>query len=209
MISKHNYSTLTNCYAVILIIFIASGCAAKAPVPSAYLGTRVTLQQCDNDPSIQWWESEDFAWTRYNKVMLEPVGFSCGDAGDIDQQEMDELSEYAHRAIMDSLSPDFILTRDLGPGVLRIRLRITEIVKSRPLLNVITTTAVFVPLDMGGASIEAEFYDGEKGELMAAMTSKKRGTPLQVLGSLRQLGHAKSALDAWAKELKVALVTNP
>ncbi len=209
LILKQHSIRKTFRYAAFLILFLVSGCAVKAPEPSADLGARVPLKQCANDPSTQWWARDGFAWSRYSKVMLEHVAFSWGDANDISQQEMDDISAHTHRALEESLSPDFSLVQERGPGVLGVRLRITEVVTSRPFLNVITTAAVFVPLDMGGASIEAELYDGESGEMVAAMTAKKMGTPLQVIGSLSRFGHAKSALDTWAKELKAALVTQP
>jgi hypothetical protein len=47
------------------------------------------------------------------------------------------------------------------------------------------------------------------GERLAAMVDRKAGTPIQLAGAFKRLGHAKAAFEAWAKELKTALDTNP
>ena len=68
--------------------------------------------------------------------------------------------------------------------------------------------AVFVPLDMGGAAIEAEFLDSQTNEILAAMVDKKMGSPGKPRG-FTKMGYARAAFEDWAKELKKSLMTNP
>ncbi|MBU1727536.1 MAG: DUF3313 domain-containing protein, partial [Candidatus Omnitrophica bacterium] len=69
----------------------------------------------------------------------------------------------------------------------------------------LSAAAIGVPLDMGGAAIEAEFLDSETGERLGAIVDMKLGTPLDISG-FTSLGHAKGAFQRWAKELKQALL---
>lgn len=95
-----------------------------------------------------------------------------------------------------------------GVGVLRIRAAITDIIPANPLLNIVTTAAVFIPLDMGGAAMEAEFLDSVSNERLAAIVDRKQGSPLSpldIIGGFTKWGHAKGAFDKWAKELREAL----
>jgi hypothetical protein len=96
-----------------------------------------------------------------------------------------------------------------GPQALRIRAAITDIDTVNPALNLRTTVAVLVPLDMGGATIEVEFLDAESGERLAAMVDRKTGSPLKIFSGYSRLAHARGAFDQWADELKLALVENP
>jgi len=96
-----------------------------------------------------------------------------------------------------------------GPNVLKIRSIITDIDTSNPALNTLTTVALFLPLDMGGITIEVDFCDAITGERVAAMVDQKTGTPLQFKNGFSRFGHARGAFVQWAKELKLALATNP
>jgi hypothetical protein len=73
---------------------------------------------------------------------------------------------------------------------------------------VATTAAVFIPLDMGGAAIEAEFFDLHTNEQLAALVDRKIAHPLSpgdMIQGLTKWGHAKRAFDAWARMLRDSL----
>jgi len=79
----------------------------------------------------------------------------------------------------------------------------------RPALNVATPWVAFVPLDLGGAAVEAEFIDAFSGERLAAMVERKKDSPTNLKGGFTAWGHAKTAFREWAVELAQALKTHP
>lgn len=79
----------------------------------------------------------------------------------------------------------------------------------RPALNAATSLVAFVPVDVGGASIEVQFLDSETGERLAAGVDQKLGTTIDGIASFQRFGQAQQAFRDWARDLRVALETNP
>jgi Protein of unknown function (DUF3313) len=111
--------------------------------------------------------------------------------------------------VVTELADSHPVTKESGPDVLRVRAAIIDVVPANPALNVATTLVAFVPLDLGGAAIEAEFIDSLSGERLAAMVERKKGSPTNLKGGFTELGHARTAFHEWAVELKQALKTHP
>jgi hypothetical protein len=82
-------------------------------------------------------------------------------------------------------------------------------VPANPALNVATALVAFVPLDLGGAAIEAEFVDSVSAERLAAMVERNKRSPKNFKGGFTELGHARTAFQEWAVELEQALKTHP
>jgi hypothetical protein len=200
---------------VIAAVFIGlislQGCTKPAG-RTDFLASPMELMPCPESKEKLWWERPSFNWHSYKKVIIDPIAV-VGDAavGDNapERAEILEMEQYFQKSVAEKLAPEFAVVREPGPDVLRIRPAITRVDRANPLVNVVTTAAVFIPLDMGGASIEVEFLDSLTGERLAAMVETKSGTPLQLIASLSQYGHAENAMDDWASELKIALLDNP
>ena len=199
-------------FAVVILGFISLQGCAKPAGRTDFLASPVELKPCPESKEKLWWELPGFNWHSYKKVIIDPIA-TVGDAAEgenaPDRAEVLELERYFQKSVAEKLAPEFAVVREPGKDVLRIRPAISRIDRANPLLNVVTTAAVFVPLDMGGASVEVEFLDSLTGERLAAMVETKSGTPLQLVASWSQYGHAEKAMDAWASELKRALVDNP
>lgn len=126
-----------------------------------------------------------------------------------DQQELEEFCRDITAAFIDNLEPEYNIATTPGSDVLRIRTAIIDITPSNPALNLVTTIAVFMPLDTGGAAIAVEFLDSTNGKLLAAMVDHKTGTPFHLIGGFKKNGHAREAFDQWSEDLKLALINNP
>ena len=191
-------------------LIVLQGCAT-APRPTGYFAGDIELQPDPEDGSLLWWENPDFNWHHYSKVMLDPISVRI-DAATVDRkfkpQEIASLSRDFKDAVAEKLGPERVATTP-GPDVLRIRAAITDIDTSSPMLNLVTTAIAFVPMDMGGASIEVEFLDSVSGARLAAMADRKTGTPVQVISSFKRFGQTRAVFDQWAAELKSALASNP
>lgn len=210
MNSKGNKRWVGMFTVVALGLMALTGCAT-APVRSGYLGNYEGFMPDPKDKSLLWWEKADFDWRHYRQILLDPVRIRI--APKLERQftseELNALTEYFEKTVHDALGQKYPVVNEPGPDVLRIRAAITDIDPSNPALNLLTTAVVFVPVDMGGASLEAEFLDSVTGERLAAMVDRKTGTPIQLAGGFKRLGHAKAAFETWAEELKIALDTNP
>lgn len=191
----------------LIITVLLQGCAT-AKYQGSLLNSKIELKQCKGDTGKFWWEKPGFDWHNYNKVILEPIVLKI-DKKKFEREELQIAVNGFRKTIIERLSPEYIVVNEPGPNVLRIRSIITDIDTSNQVLNTLTTVALFLPLDMGGAAIEVEFFNSITGERVAAMVDQKTGTPLQFKNGFSRFGHAKGAFVEWAKELKLALATNP
>ena len=199
-------------YCIVLIGLISLQGCAKPAGKTDFLASPVELKPCPESKEKLWWERPDFNWHSYKKVIIDPiavVGDAAGGESAPDRADILKLEQYFQKSVTEKLAPEFAVVREPGTDVLRIRPAITRVERVKPLVNALTTVALFIPLDMGGASIEVEFLDSLTGERLAAMVETKSGTPLQLIASLSRYGHAENAMDDWASELKSALVDNP
>lgn len=206
---------LAKMYVVSAVVFWGmislQGCTKPAE-KTDFLPSQTELLPCRESKEKLWWERPGFDWHSYKKVIIDPVvvaGNAAGGHSAHDRTEVLELEGHFREIVAEKLAPEFSVVTEPGPDVLRIKPAITRVDRANPLLNLVTTAVVLVPLDMGGISIEVEFLDSLTGDILAAMVETKSGTPLQVVASFSQYGHAENAMEDWASELKRALVNNP
>lgn len=197
-------------HAVSLCVVLAVGCASPV-TPSGFLGDYSTLKPLSEDPAILYFEKPNVDWKPYAKLFFDPlVVYYSPDARNrqIDPAELNKLTDYFYRAVVDAVKDAYPIVSKREPGVLRIRAAITDLVPASPAVNVVTTAAVMIPLDMGGAAMEAEFLDAVTNERLAAIVDRKKALPLsprEFIAGFTTWGHAKIAFDRWAKELRQAL----
>jgi hypothetical protein len=136
-------------------VFALSGCAS-APPNSGFLNDYSRLHEDKyEDRSLQWYEKDNFNWQQYKKLMIDPVVVYFHPQAkyrQIDPEAVKKLTDYFREIIEEELADDYPIVTTPGPDVLRVRAAITEIVPANPAVNIVTTLAVLVPLDMGGCS---------------------------------------------------------
>jgi hypothetical protein len=191
----------------------AAGCATTGPPPpSGFLGSYAELRADPEDPSLLWWERDGFDWQRYRGVLLEPVAVYYHEQAaqrEISPADLEMLTDSFRDAVVARLGDEYRVTDEPAADVLRVRCAITEVKPVRPAVNAVTSAVAFVAVDIGGAAIEVEFLDSLTGERLAAGVDQKLGKRVDGLTALTRLGHAQQAFDAWARELRAALETNP
>ncbi len=69
--------------------------------------------------------------------------------------ELKKLTDGFREAVIEELGDTYPVVDNPAADVLRIRCAITDVVPSNAALNVATSLVAFVPVDMGGAAIEA------------------------------------------------------
>jgi len=201
--------SLARLAALLAVLVWVTGCAVQAPSPTGFLGDRAELRPDKyGNTGLLWYERAGFDWKQYKRVMLDPVIISLHPQAQnrgLAPDELKKLADEFRDIVVAELGADYPVTSESGADVLRIRAAITDVVPANPALNALTTAVAFVPMDMGGASLEAEFLDSRTGERLAAMAETKRGTPIDLKGGFTELGHARSAMKQWARDLKNAL----
>ncbi|MBI4357496.1 MAG: DUF3313 domain-containing protein [Gammaproteobacteria bacterium] len=193
----------------IALTILLAACAPKKPlVESGFLTHYDQLTQSMGDPLLREYEKKGVDWTRYRKLQIEPTTFKVREEEQkqykIDEKELSLLSQYFYEQVVQALGGDYPIVKEPGKDVLRVRLAITDAVPVSPALNILTVSTLLMPLDIGGASIEAEFLDSLTGERLYAIIQRKEGSAIHITEGYSRWSHVKSAMQAWAKELRMA-----
>jgi len=130
------------------------------------------------------------AWSGYDSIYIESVTLWVSDESkkpDPKQQQM--LTDTLYKAMHDKLGEKFKLVKTPGPGVIQLRMALTEAKGARVALNTVTTvipqaraasTILGLGTDtaalVGAASMEAEATDAITNDRLAAVVDSRAGT---------------------------------
>jgi len=163
---------------------------------------------------------EGVNFSKYNKIMMDHVVFYWKDDADykgIEPVVLTELSEAFNKAMLETLQKDYPFADKPGKDVLRIRFAITDVVPSRPVLNVITG---IVPIGagiglirygvtgegggafVGEASMEMEALDSETNERVGAAIDWKPAPKYKLVKAAQKWEQSEDAFIFWAERLK-------
>jgi hypothetical protein len=130
---------------LIIAIVLLGGCAAsQKPSQSGFLGAyyqNLKPGEGENAPKMIWIKpGADF--TKYKKVMVDYVTFAFADDSEykgINADEMKQIADAASLALVNALKKEFPIATQPGPDVLRVRVAITDLKQSNPVLSGVTT----------------------------------------------------------------------
>jgi len=88
-----------------------------------------------------------------------------------------------------------------GKGVARIRVAITDVDKTNPLLNIHPGTKL-TGAGLGGAGMEMELVDSVTGQTIGAAIDNQKGSRLSLAAGVKWFGHAQAVMENWAEDLK-------
>lgn len=163
-------------------------------------------------------------WAKYTKIYIEPIElWKSEDAdsklGRLDREDQQMLINYLHTALDSSLSKDFQIVNQPGPGVLVLHAAITEAKASKPVSDLVSSV---VPIGMalsytkrimfgtglgvGECQIEAELLDGQTGQRVAAAVDRRAGTKALRTKFDGSFGDVKLCIDYWAERLNERLM---
>jgi len=158
----------------------------------------------------------DFA--KYKKVMLDSVIFFFADDSEykgMDPQELKEIADAANRQLVDTLKGTYPIVAEPGPDVARIRMAITDLKQSRPVLSGVTSV---VPIGLGislvkkGATGSWTGSGATGAELMAldSMTNDVIGVAKDERSAgfterFSKWGSAEEAFKFWGERIKLFL----
>ncbi len=147
--------------------------------------------------------------TEYDQFMFDPIEILFErdpEDREFSDEELDELKAYFLNEATEQLTKGddgYAVVTEPGPGVLRLRIGITEVEETIGVLNVTIYTKV-TGLGLGGAAAEGEAVDSVTGEQIAAMVRWGSGSRIARAG-LTKMGDAKLAIDKWTRDWRKRL----
>lgn len=157
------------------------------------------------------WLKPGVDFSKYEKVMIDSVIFFLSDEAQykgIDGNEMKELTDAFNLELANALKDRYPMVSEPGPDVIRIRIAVTNVKLSNPVLSGVTT---IVPVGLGISLVKKGtggtwIGSGEIGmELLAIDTMTNEviaaGRDVRSAGfteRFSRLGSAKDAFKYWA-----------
>jgi hypothetical protein len=187
--------------------------------PSGFLQDYSMLRPAANETeaSLVYFTPDKTKFKSYTKILLEPVQVWRGEkssAKNIDMEDANHLSQYLWSRVDEELRKDYTMVQQPGPGVLRVRIGITEAGKGIPVLDNVTAmhpgslivskgkkTLSGTESLVGKSSIEMEATDSQTGELLGAGVDR-RGGGKYAWKSLNRWEDVEQAFTYWAKKIR-------
>ena len=179
MDSKNYFKVLV----VIGVTLLASSVWAGNIAPSKFISGSPQYEADKDIPGAMIYRKPGVDVSKYTKVLIDPIEIWIAEDTKykgLDPDEAKSITDTLRKALIDELEPDYPVVNEPGPGVLGIRIAITNVdmkKKKRGLLGytpiglVATAAADLAGLRMklDSATIESEALDGETNEQLGAL----------------------------------------
>jgi hypothetical protein len=183
----------------LLVLGALAGCGKQKTGFSGFLGDYSGLEPIAQGTYL--YENPQLGIAEYDECMLEAiiVHFAPDAEGTaVNPKKLAELTVYFEEQARAALAEKFRMVDAPGPGVVRIRVGITDIKRGSTAMNVLPQTKL-MGVGLGGASMEAEAVDSVSGQRVLAMVDSRSGERVSIEG-LGDLDHAKQAVRYWVKD---------
>ncbi len=200
-----------------------AGWAAEEEMPkSGFLQDYTLLKPDDSMKAVNWlYVNEKVDYSTYNKIMLDDLVFFVSKDADYKGFEANELADLGkafQQAIVMNLSGVYEFTDTPGPGVMRIRIAVTNLVPSNSVTGTVTT---IVPvglalsvvkkavtgshIGMGQVAIEGEIVDSQTNEILGAVLDSKTGKKYKIARGTSKWGHVIDVFNTWGQNIRARL----
>ena len=179
---------------------------------TGFLKNYSQLQPGAKDQALLVYFNPNARWNRYTKVMIEPVTFWGDASSNVSVQEQQQLCSYYYNKLNEDVSQKFQIVDRAGPGVMTLRVALTDPTAATPvlrsvsvvipqarLLNSVANLATGSYAFVGSAQSEGEVVDSQTGERLAAAVDKRSGGLSIKNANVWQWGDAENAMDYWAQ----------
>jgi uncharacterized protein DUF3313 len=225
-----NMKLTTGLFSVVLAGILVAGCSQTAapkpniiqrvqgetPAPSGFLGSDYSLltppAEGTDQKAMRRYVAPNVAWSSYNKVVIAPVTFWAADDSKVSAADQQALCNHAYNEFVTILSKNFIITGQLGPGVAKLSVALTDATSAVPgsssisvvvphgrALSAIKMLATGSYAFVGSAQGAFKLNDSVSGQLLAAAVDKRVGGTSITNVDVFQWGDAQNAIDYCAK----------
>jgi hypothetical protein len=201
-VGHESSSLLARLGAAMLALVLLVGCGGKQEY-SGFLGDYSGLEPYPAIDGAKVYRAPGLQMVNYSKFIVDPVGVEFApdaNGATINVQTLNELTAYFRQSLITELSKKYQVVEQPGPGVMRLRFAITDLKKAQPLANIHPLTKLS-GIGLGGATVEAEGVDTSSDERMFAFVHRREGDRLSLAEGMQDWGHARQAMDYWAKKL--------
>jgi len=204
-------------------LFTSAGWAAEKEIPkSGFLQDYSLLTADDPMKMVNWlYTNEKVDISPYNKIMLDDLVFFISKDADykgFEANELAQLGEAFQKAMIMNLSGVYEFTDTPGPGVMRLRMAVTNLVPSNSATGTVTTiipvglalshvkkAATGSHIGMGEVAIESELLDSQTNEILAAVIDSKTGKKYKIGKSTSKWGHAIDIFNTYGQTVRMRL----
>jgi hypothetical protein len=205
-----------------MLVLLLAACARPKPLPppdtSGFLDDYSLLHEGGAGELHLVYRNPNADWHAYNAVLLEPVTLWRSGRHSlkaVPEEDLLRLVTDFQSAVRAYLEKDFRFVDRPGPGVMRIRLGITDARASDPVLDVLTASrgtgrphpAGSGALDpetrrfLESAAIEGEIRDSQTNVLLAEGVDRRR----REIPASETWGQVDRAFDFWAERMSAKL----
>lgn len=158
----------------------------------------------------------------YNAIWMDPVQLYASGKHEMEKlspEDHQRILNYADAAMREQLSKDYTMVDAPGPGVMHLRIAITEAEDSNVTLDTIST---IIPIGLaasalgelatgqwaftGSVGVEAEMLDSVSGEQLFAAVDRRTGGKISgKFDKFNDWRAVKDAFDFWAKKMRERL----
>lgn len=200
----------------------------QAPPPAAYAGFLAhpdRLQPVPSESGAYRWIDSDAKLAQYNQILLERIQVQLASDAEykaIDPTELKMLTDYFHQAIVKALGDTYSVVNRVGPGVLRVKITIVDLVPTKPEMSVVALVVPYATVAdvtsgaaaggpagsapyLGRTGIAAQFIDGQTSWVIAEYADTQVGRKYVVdtakgVGSAITIGFSDyaKAYSTWA-----------
>ncbi len=211
-----------------IIIVLILGCCLlagtgwakeKGVKASGFLQDYSKLTSDDPMKKVNWvYIKEDANWKSYNKLILDDVVFFAAEDADykgLEAQEMADLGKSFQQAFITNLAGAVEFTDKPGPGVMRIRLAITNLKPNNSFTGTVTT---IVPvgfalstikyavtgshIGIGSVGVEAELVDSQSGVVLGAMVDEEVGKKYKIVKGMSKWAQIFDIFNKWGQTFR-------
>jgi Protein of unknown function (DUF3313) len=206
------------------IIQRAEGETVAPPPPSGFLGSDYSLLQPPAPGSGQQamlaYINPNANFASYNKIMVAPVTYWADANSKVPADTQQNLCNYFYNALQQTLSKNFTVVNEPGPGVAKFAAALSDATAATPglrsvsvivpqarVLSMLTNAATGSYAFVGSATGEAKLTDSVSGQLLAAWADQRMGGASIKNVEVFQWGDAENVMNYWANGLDKRLVT--
>ena len=214
--------------AALMGALLLSGCAStyqkRSVTGSGFLKDYSQLKDRGGDTMMLSYIDPKANFRVYSKIMLDPVrayaSSKDSSMATMSKEDQQRLLNYFDAALRENLKKDFTLVSQPGPGVMRVRVAITE---AKGSLVVLDTVSSVVPIGLALSSVKAIATSkhlsvgeiGAEGEGLDSVTGKRLFAAVDARVGRKYTGKfdkfskwhtAEDAIDFWAEQLRERLL---
>ena len=195
---------------------------ARKTSTTTFLGDYSMLKEGGDGRALLLYINPEADFKAYKAIMMDPVKLYASGKHEMDtltQEDRQRILNYADAALRKQLGVDYKLVSAPGPGVMHLRVAITEAEDSNVTLDTIST---IVPIGLalsslsalatgewgftGSAGLEVELLDSVSGRRLAAAVDRRTGGKVSGKGDkFDDWRTVQSALDYWANQMRERL----